>query len=84
MGPMGDILYHRRFWLISVVKSTCCIPSKGRKPASQDLLPLSLWRHLQGKARSLEVKLLTEAQGLSERAASCPSCGLFHKQRRAL
>lgn len=66
MGPMGDILYHRRFCLISLVKSMCCMPSKGLEVSSLRILPLFLWRTLKVKAETLEVKSLIDAQGACE------------------
>lgn len=40
MGPIGDILYHGRFCLISLVKSRCCMPSKELEASSLRLLLL--------------------------------------------
>lgn len=83
MDPMGDILYHRRFCLISLVKSTCCMRSTGLEVSPLRILLLSLWRTLKDKAETLEAKPLIDAQGLVRVGKSmsklCQGCGLFYK-----
>lgn len=82
MGPIGDILYHGRFCLISLVKSRCCMPSKELEASSLRLLLLPR-ENLKSQSADSRSKPLIVAVGLVREdplmSKLCSGCGLLYK-----